>query len=195
MASNIDSASINALYPVAGQDNDSQGFRDNFSTIKDNFKAAKAEIETLQTNTAKKNEANNFLGNDISGANFVNNTKKLHPSAGTVVNPQNVNFTNGHYQEFTIGGNVTLTLTEWPTTGKVAEVRLLLKNDGSTREVTWATDVGNTIKYDNDFPHKSSNSADKGIVNITNDQNPMVFDFFTVDGGATVYAKYVGIFS
>ena len=55
MASNIDSASINALYPVAGQDNDSQGFRDNFSTIKSNFTAAKAEIETLQTNTAKKN--------------------------------------------------------------------------------------------------------------------------------------------
>ena len=40
------------------------------------------------------------------------------------------------------------------------------------REVTWATDVGNTIKYDNDFPQIAPNSADKGIVNITNDPKP-----------------------
>ena len=195
MASNIDSASINALYPVAGQDNDSQGFRDNFSTIKSNFTAAKSEIEALQTNTAKKNEANNFLGNDVSGANLVNNTKKLHPASGQVVNPQNVNFPNGHYQEFTIGGNVTLTLTGWPADNKVAEMRLVLKNDGTPRDVTFATDVGNVVKFDNDFPHKSSNANDKGIVTITNDQNPMVFDFFTMDGGSIVYGKYVGIFS
>ena len=40
------------LYNLAGQDNDSLGFRDN-RTIKSNFTAAKAEIET-PTNTAKK---------------------------------------------------------------------------------------------------------------------------------------------
>ena len=195
MASAIDDASINALYPVAGQDNDSQGFRDNFSTIKTNFTTAKSEISTLQTNTAKKNEANNFLGNDVSGANFVNNTKKLHPASGEVQNSQNINFTNGHYQEFTIGGNVTLTLTEWPADNKVAEIRVVLKNDGTQREVTWATDEGNVVKYDNDFPHKSAASADKGIVNIINDQNVQVFDFFTMDGGSVVYAKYIGYFA
>ena len=48
MASNIDNTSIDATYPIAGQDNDSQGFRNNFSTIKNNFTAAKSEIEALQ---------------------------------------------------------------------------------------------------------------------------------------------------
>ena len=52
MASNINDTGVNKDYPVAGQDNDSQGFRDNFNVIKDNFVAAKSEIETLQTNTA-----------------------------------------------------------------------------------------------------------------------------------------------
>ena len=61
------------------------------------------------------------------------------------------------------------------TTGKVAEIRLLLKNDGSTREVTWATDVGNTIKYDNDFPHKSFNSRQRYCKALTI-AKPMVFD-------------------
>ena len=52
MASNINETGVNKDYPVAGQDNDSQGFRDNFNIIKNNFVAAKTEIETLQTDTA-----------------------------------------------------------------------------------------------------------------------------------------------
>ena len=53
MASNIDATSIAATFPIAGQANDSQGFRNNFNTVKNNFTAAKSEIEALQTNTAK----------------------------------------------------------------------------------------------------------------------------------------------
>ena len=34
MASNIISSTIDESYPVAGQDNDTQGFRDNFNIIK-----------------------------------------------------------------------------------------------------------------------------------------------------------------
>ena len=53
MASNINTTNIDAAYPVAGQDNDSQGFRDNFSTIKSNFVASKTEIEAIQSTTAQ----------------------------------------------------------------------------------------------------------------------------------------------
>ena len=73
MASNIDTTSIDATFPVAGQDNNSQGFRDNFNVSKNNFTAAKSEIETLQTNTAKLNASNNFAGNEVSGATFKGN--------------------------------------------------------------------------------------------------------------------------
>ena len=37
MASNINDSGINKDYPAPGQDNDSQGFRDNFNVIQDNF--------------------------------------------------------------------------------------------------------------------------------------------------------------
>ena len=66
MTSQINFGAINASYPVAGQDNNSQGFRDNFTTIKANFVAAKTEIESIQTNGAVKNADNNFLGNTIT---------------------------------------------------------------------------------------------------------------------------------
>ena len=79
MASNINDTGVNKDYPVAGQDNDSQGFRDNFNVIKDNFVAAKSEIETLQTTTAQgvtytppaegaTISTNDFLGNTVKGA-------------------------------------------------------------------------------------------------------------------------------
>ena len=79
MASTIDDTSIDATFPVAGQDNNSQGFRDNFNTIKSNFVAAKSEITTLQTNRAKLNDNNDFAGNEISGALFKGNFTKHHP--------------------------------------------------------------------------------------------------------------------
>ena len=48
MASNINTTNIDTAYPVAGQDNDSQGFRDNFFNTNENFEFAKTEIEALQ---------------------------------------------------------------------------------------------------------------------------------------------------
>ncbi len=44
MASSIDPNNIDGAYPVAGQDNNSQGFRDNFTNIKTNFQYAEDEI-------------------------------------------------------------------------------------------------------------------------------------------------------
>lgn len=49
MASNINPQIIDGAYPVAGQDNDSQGFRDNFTNTKTNFEYAAAEITDLQS--------------------------------------------------------------------------------------------------------------------------------------------------
>lgn len=48
MASNIDSSNINTFYPIAGQDNDTQGFRTNFTNIVNNFSVAASEISALQ---------------------------------------------------------------------------------------------------------------------------------------------------
>ena len=52
MASKIVPGNVDGTYPKAGQDNSSQGFRDNFTAIKNNFTEAKSEIEDMQTNKA-----------------------------------------------------------------------------------------------------------------------------------------------
>ena len=186
MASNINSTDIDAEYPVAGVDNDTQGFRDNFSTIKDNFAAAKAEIETLQDDTAKLNANNDFNGNDISEANFVATTQEVHNN-GNLTAGQNISFTNGHYQTVNVGANLTLTLSDWPATGKLGKIRLVVTADGTERTISWSTEAGGTIKTDSasiwsDFKTTSATA-------------PKIVDFWTDDGGLVVYAQYIGEFS
>jgi len=52
MASLINPTNIDITYPIAGQDNDTQGFRTNFQNIQNNFLTAASEITTLQSNTS-----------------------------------------------------------------------------------------------------------------------------------------------
>ena len=54
MASSINPNNISVTFPIAGQDNDSQGFRDNFNNIKTNITHAKTEIEDLQSKVVLK---------------------------------------------------------------------------------------------------------------------------------------------
>ena len=68
MASNIVPGNIDGTFPVAGQDNSSQGFRDNFTATKNNFTTTKSEIEALQTSSVANNVANSFNDNVVSRA-------------------------------------------------------------------------------------------------------------------------------
>ena len=62
------SSAIVAEFPVAGVDNDSQGFRTNFSKIKSSLKIASDEISALQLNAS--NPANLLL-NDYKLNDFL----------------------------------------------------------------------------------------------------------------------------
>ena len=199
MASNIDEVSINSEYPIAGQDNDSQVFRDNFGIIKNNFVAAKAEIEDLQDNTAKKNTANNFLGNNITNANLVNVSEELN-AGGTLSSSQDVNFTLGPVQTFTVGGDITLTTTDWPVSGKVGKIRLILINDGTDRILTIGTEAGSSLKFNARWPNKTGSGTlvDPYVFtnNLTIDsaQYPVIIDFMTYNQGSSIFVDYIGKF-
>lgn len=194
MASNINSDAIDALYPVAGQDNDSQGFRDNFSTIKNSLATAKTEITTLQNDTAKKNADNDFNGNKIQEANLISTTEQTY-ATGELTASQNISFENGHYQIVTVGGDITITLTDWAPTGKLCKLRLEIKSDGTGRTLTINVGSGGSLKLDKGF--LLSDSTVQGQMT-----NPLILgaletymvDFWTHNGGLTVYAKLAGEF-
>jgi len=200
MASNINSADIDALYPIAGQDNDSQGFRDNFSTIKNSLSTAASEITALQDKTAGVaasaiEESGSVVGGDWNGyyiqdANFRANVEEVYV-IGNVSSNQNINWTNGHYQTVQAGNDITLTLTDWPASGKMGKMRLAITSDGSSRAVTISA---TGMKNDGASGWTSTNSTSV-TVTATSTTNPQILEFWTTDAGLVVYAHYIGNFS
>ena len=100
MASNIVPGNVDGTFPVAGKDNSSQGFRDNFTAIKNNFTNAKTEIETLQTHSVKTNEANSFNDNVVSRAVLKDTSETIY-AHGTTSGNITINHESGHYQTIT----------------------------------------------------------------------------------------------
>jgi len=186
MASNIISATIDAEYPVAGQDNDTQGFRDNFATIKDSLSAAKLEIEDLQENSAVLNGANDFNGNNVNDVNLVSATEEFINN-GTATSDKNISFITGHYQVFTANDDISFNFTDWPDSGRLAKIRVeLIANDTSIRTLTFTSDGGGTMLTDGDFPAPFT---------VQNNTDHYVIDAWTYNSGSTVFLKFVGVFS
>jgi hypothetical protein len=68
MASQIDPTTIDVTYPIAGQDNDTRGFHDNYRAIQNGLVFAKSEIETLQANVSVlfANDAANYGDGNVT---------------------------------------------------------------------------------------------------------------------------------
>jgi hypothetical protein len=119
MTSLINPNNIDTSYPVAGQDNSTQGFRTNFTNIKQNFQYAEDEINTLQNNSVVNNASNNFNNNLIYAARMqdIAFTKITDSSAaGAII----LNFATGQYYSLVTDGVVSLTFSNWPAANESA---------------------------------------------------------------------------
>jgi len=191
MASEIISETLDAAYPVAGVDNDTQGFRDNFSIIKTGLGTAKNEITILQSNTAKLDESNNFNGNVIASA-------ELSLSTHSSRNPLTINsgssnleisFLEGHYQTIALGADATFMLTDWPVREGVYVSKMTVEfksSDESQRTITINSESNGIIKKSLDFPT---------TLTVASNNTSVIVEFWTATKGNTVFANYIGEFS
>ena len=140
MASKIVPGNIDGTYPQAGQDNSSQGMRDNFSATKNNFTEAKTEIEDLQSNKASLNGSNDFSGNTITDAEFKDNSETVYPH-GTVSGNVALNHENGHYQTLTTSGAFTLSFTNLPANNKLGRIILDINVVSTAHSISLPTAV------------------------------------------------------
>lgn len=131
MASNINPFNIDGTFPVAGQDNNSQGFRDNFTNIRNNFSFAKTEIENLQQNAVLKSGGtgvNNMDGSSIENvvlANYRDRLITVTPDVASGTFSMDVNEGSTFYIGETTQ-NITLSgIGNWPTDG-YAKITLIV---------------------------------------------------------------------
>jgi hypothetical protein len=109
LTSLINFAAINENFPVAGQDNDTQVFRDNFDTIKTNFSAAKTEIEDLQDNVARTDVESDFNYNLVTSVTLQDAYfRKKDYGAAIVVGTQDVSFKQAMYHIIKFGANCAI---------------------------------------------------------------------------------------
>jgi hypothetical protein len=200
MASNINTSGLDDLYPVAGVDNDSQGFRDNFANIKTNLGHAATEITALQNGVARVDGNNDFNGNEIYDANLRAVTQEVNNSFATSVpaNPidpaqtqVSLSFDQGSvYIVTAVTELLQINPIEFPT-NRYASMRLILGNAGIT-DTQITIDAGSGIIKTDDNAAWTQNILTLAAGDIS---VKTVIDIFSYDGGNNLHAAYVGTFT
>ena len=127
MASKIDNSKINANYPVAGQNNSSQGFRDNFANIKASLGHARLEINELQQKSVLKTAIDGeTLNNNMAWAPIFRAQLRAHSETffdhGSVNGVVSFDYSVGTVQKVTLIGTIVLSLGNFPPLGQVGRL-------------------------------------------------------------------------
>jgi hypothetical protein len=187
MTSAINPNNIDGAYPVTGQDNNSQGFRDNFTNIKVNFQDAAAEITDLQNKVLLKapltgSNVSLNISNDMNGTapiigalirNFGASRVAVAATSGAIA----VNYSQGHYQSITTSGSITLSFNNFPaaTTYGYIKLQLNITNTAHTVTLPAAVTLGTA-----GLQGYSGNTISFGASGVYE------FAFGTYDGGTTI---------
>jgi len=200
--SSINTNNIDKQFPQPGVDNDSFGFRNNFSEIANNLDLAKQEINDLQENVVRTDVNNDLNGQRIEDVNFTKHTEQVY-DLGNIDTNAVIDFNNGSYQTVDVSSDLTLTLAGWPTADRKANIEVALTGDGSQRTITWDVENDGVLKYNQGIPVELYDSTDISTVTIggwpenfvvNSASNPILVEFYSIDGGDTVYATYKGQF-
>jgi hypothetical protein len=186
--SNINPQNIDGTFPIAGQDNNSQGFRNNFTNTINNFTFAASELTDLQTYAVLKGPLGSVgqTGTPTNDMNYAFLTAaQLVETVETInqignVSPggsQTLDWTDGHFQTISVTGTATLSFAStWPPTNHWTKLRLRVLSYGSTA-LTFPATVTENIASINGFVSGSTVNISAGVHE---------YEFTTYDNGSTV---------
>jgi hypothetical protein len=187
--SNINPQSIDGTYPIAGQDNNSQGFRDNFTNTVNNFTFAAAELTDLQNNAVLK-AALGSAGQTGTPTNDLNYAYITHAQMIGTVETKNsignvtsgsftIDWGTGHFQTVElVGTTATLAFaTTWPATNLYTKLRLQVNTYANVCALTLPSSVSTNI---------SSIQGASGQVITLPASSVYQFEFSTWNNGSTI---------
>lgn len=186
--STINTNGINVNYPVPGVNNNSQGFRDNFASIKTNLNTAGTEITDLQNKVVVKSAlANTTVDNDMANTLISNAlTRSFRASTynlgGSITGTLVINVSLGDVQYGTIAGNTTIQFTGWAPTGTQSNVQLQLAVSNSSATISFPTEVTNGVTSLENY----ANVANTSTVTVPYGVTELDYRFSTVDCGNTI---------
>ena len=188
--SNINPQNIDGTYPIAGQDNNSQGFRDNFTNTINNFTFAAAELTDLQQKAVLKAPLGS-VGQTGTPTNDMNyaflthaqliGTVETKDDIGSISSGSNfeVDWETGHFQTVSITTTAGMTFANWPSSSSVWS-RLRLQITATT--LSNLTFSGTYIENLQNIQGASGNV-------LTLNTGVYQFDFSSLDAGAHVWIE------
>jgi hypothetical protein len=182
MTSAINPNNIDGTYPIAGQDNNSQGFRDNFTNTKTNFEFAAEEITELQNKAIFKTALtgtildNNMNGSILSNAQLQDMSETL-VNLGTLSGTVAVNYASGSYQTVSTNGSISLAFSNFPAAGVAGTVLVQINVTNAAHTLTLPAAVNTTKLGIQGLSGNVITFASTGLYSF-------VFD--TSDGGSSI---------
>jgi hypothetical protein len=189
MTSQINPNNINGAYPVAGQDNNSQGFRDNFTNTSNNFQYAYNEITDLQNKVVLKQALtgttlnNNMLGSALSNA-VLSEMSEAVVNLGSVGGSVTLNFALGSYQTLSTSGSVQLGFSNLPAAGAAGTIVVQINVTNVAYTVTFPTAVSINAQGIQGLDPSTNTVTFSAIGTYT-------FEFVTSNGGTAITVSEV----
>lgn len=186
MTSQIVPTNIDGTFPIAGQDNNSQGFRDNFTNTKNNFQYAYNEITDLQNKVLLKSAlSGGSLDNNMSGSllgnvltqGYRDKIYDLGTTSGTV----SVDFSLASFFTIVLSGSTTFSFANVPSLGTnaaryVVTIQITVPNVGYTVTLPAAVSI-NTASI-------AGLNTGTNVITFT-EIGTFTFELSTVDSGTS----------
>lgn len=187
--SQINTGTINVNYPVPGTNNSSQGFRDNFTAIKNNLDVADTEITELQNKAVLKsaleglalnNDMNNTL---ISNALIQRFRQTTFPLGNNLSGIVTVDLTKGDFHYGTVTDDCSIQFTKWAPSGTYSAVELMLTIGSPALKVTFPPSVVIGVST---IENMVANTVTIPGTSGVDAPSVLHFKFTTIDCGTTV---------
>ena len=182
MTSQINPNNIDGQYPVAGQPNNTQGFRDNFTNIKTNFQTAATEITDLENKGVFKaaltgTTLDNNMADNLIYAVKLQDVSYTYVQQTATAGAIPIDYSAAQYQLVAPTANISLSFSNWPVAGSegVVYVDVVVTNTAYTVTLPAAVSVGTS-----GIQGYAANVITFGATGTYR------FAFSTVDSGTTV---------
>ncbi len=195
--SSINTNSLDVNYPIPGQNNSTQGFRNNFTNIKQNLDIAGNEITDLQNKVVLKSAlANSTINNDMANT-LIANASTLQFRATTynlgnaLVGNVIIDCSVADVQYGNLSGNVTLNFSNWIPTNTKGGIELHIGRPNNAvdfyiffpSEAIFDSNSGWNILENSDYANNIT------TISFPNDVTELNLSLTSTDCGNTIFVE------
>lgn len=206
--SNINTNAIDTTYPVPGINNSTQGFRDNFASIKNNLDTASSELTDLQNKVVLKSalsgtSLDNNMGNSVISYAATRNFRSTLKDYGILANSPDaiiVDVSAADVHRGIVTGNTQLIFAGWAPAGTKNGVDLHLIIDSTVDRANTTISFPNSTYDSRGIVSRGMNPTIRNIEHYSarniNDNTPLdiTIDTNLAPGGSGItHTNSIGI--